>query len=103
MLGGYMIVSSENERQNTDLQYGALVKVGVDSRNIYQDRKRRQTEGIVKAKIKGLYKGRRKDAELHRKVELSLSENKSYNMIISLLNCSSGTIAKVARHQKEFA
>ena len=38
MLVGYMRVSSENERQNTDLQYDALIKVGVDSRNIYQDK-----------------------------------------------------------------
>ena len=38
MLVGYMRVSSENERQNTDLQYDALLKVGVDSRNIYQDK-----------------------------------------------------------------
>jgi DNA invertase Pin-like site-specific DNA recombinase len=38
MLVGYMRVSSENERQNTDLQYDALIKVGVDPRNIYQDK-----------------------------------------------------------------
>lgn len=38
MLVGYMRVSSENERQNTDLQYDALIKVGVDSRNVYQDK-----------------------------------------------------------------
>ena len=36
MLVGYIRVSSENERQNTDLQYDALIKVGVDSRNIYK-------------------------------------------------------------------
>ena len=38
MLIGYMRVSSENERQNTDLQYDALIKAGVDPRNIYQDK-----------------------------------------------------------------
>ena len=38
MLVGYMRVSSENERQNTDLQYDALINAGVDSRNIYQDK-----------------------------------------------------------------
>jgi DNA invertase Pin-like site-specific DNA recombinase len=71
------------------------------ARKDYQDRRRRQTEGIVKAKDQGLYKGRREDAELHRNVKLLLSENKSYNMIISLLNCSRGTIAKVAKHENE--
>jgi len=70
------------------------------ARKDYQDRRRRQTEGIAKAKGQGLYKGRREDAELHRKVKLLLSENKSYNMIINLLNCSRGTIAKVAQNMK---
>ena len=71
------------------------------ARKDYQDRRRRQTEGIVKAKTQGLYKGRREDAELHKKVKLLLSENKSYNMIISLLNCSRGTIAKLAKRENE--
>ena len=71
------------------------------ARKDYQDRKRRQTEGIAKAKTQGLYKGRREDAELHKKVKLLLSENKSYNMIITLLKCSRGTIAKVAKRQDE--
>lgn len=71
------------------------------ARKDYQDRRRRQTEGIVKAKTQGLYKGRRENAELHKKVKLLLSENKSYNMIISLLNCSRGTIAKLAKRENE--
>jgi DNA invertase Pin-like site-specific DNA recombinase len=70
------------------------------ARKDYQDRRHRQTEGIAKAKGQGLYKGRREDAELHRKVKLLLSEDKSYNMIISLLRCSRGTIAKIAKRQE---
>jgi DNA invertase Pin-like site-specific DNA recombinase len=35
---GYIRVSSENERQNTDLQKDALIKAGVDPRNIFEDR-----------------------------------------------------------------
>jgi DNA invertase Pin-like site-specific DNA recombinase len=35
---GYMRVSSEGERQTTDLQKDALVKVGVDTRNIFEDK-----------------------------------------------------------------
>ena len=33
---GYMTVSSEGERQTTDLQKDALLKVGVDPRNIFE-------------------------------------------------------------------
>lgn len=37
MLIGYMRVSSETDRQSTDLQKDALIAAGVDERNIYQD------------------------------------------------------------------
>ena len=35
---GYMRVSSENERQTTDLQKDALLKAGIDARHIFEDR-----------------------------------------------------------------
>lgn len=38
MLIGYMRVSSDSDRQNTDLQKDALLKAGVDSRNIFEDK-----------------------------------------------------------------
>ena len=37
MLIGYMRVSSDSDRQSTDLQRDALLKVGVDARNIFED------------------------------------------------------------------
>lgn len=79
-----------------DLMLDMLAAV---ARKDYQDRRRRQKEGIAKAKILGLYKGRREDTKLQENVKLLLSENKSYNMIISLLKCSRGTIAKVAKRE----
>jgi DNA invertase Pin-like site-specific DNA recombinase len=48
----------------------------------YQHRRRRQKEDIAQAKGQGLYKGRR----VHKKVKLLLADDKSYNMIVSLLN-----------------
>jgi DNA invertase Pin-like site-specific DNA recombinase len=82
-----------------DLMLDMLAAV---ARKDYQDRRRRQKEGIEKARTIGLYKGRREDAKLHQKVKLLLSEDKSYNMIINLLKCSRGTIAKVAKRESEF-
>ena len=38
MLVGYMRVSSESDRQNTDLQRDALLAAGVDARHLYEDR-----------------------------------------------------------------
>ncbi len=37
MLVGYMRVSSESDRQTTDLQRDALLVAGVDSRNLFED------------------------------------------------------------------
>lgn len=38
MLIGYMRVSSDNDRQSTDLQRDALVAAGVDMRHLFEDR-----------------------------------------------------------------
>ena len=38
MLVGYMRVSSDSDRQNTDLQRDALLAAGVDVRHLYEDR-----------------------------------------------------------------
>src|SRR5471032_1395318 len=37
MLVGYMRVSSDSDRQNTDLQRDALLAAGVDARHLYED------------------------------------------------------------------
>ena len=37
MLIGYMRVSSDNDRQNTNLQRDALLSSGVDHRNLFED------------------------------------------------------------------
>jgi len=38
MLVGYMRVSSESDRQSTDLQRDALLAAGVDVRHLFEDR-----------------------------------------------------------------
>ena len=38
MLVGYMRVSSESDRQTTDLQRDALLSAGVDARHLFEDR-----------------------------------------------------------------
>ena len=38
MFVGYVRVSSESDRQNSDLQRDALIAVGVDSRHLFEDR-----------------------------------------------------------------
>jgi DNA invertase Pin-like site-specific DNA recombinase len=38
MLIGYMRVSSDNDRQTTDLQRDALLHAGVDARQLFEDK-----------------------------------------------------------------
>ena len=45
MLIGYLRVSSDSERQNTDLQRDALLAAGVDARHLFEDRASGAREG----------------------------------------------------------
>ncbi|QLG87634.1 recombinase family protein [Chitinibacter bivalviorum] len=65
------------------------------ARKDYDDRRRRQAEGVAKAKVQGLYKGRPKDIDLHRKITSLLAEGKSWNAIQDLLGCGRATIKRV--------
>lgn len=67
------------------------------ARKDYEDRRRRQAEGIKKAKQMGKYKGRRINHNLHENIIALLKAEKSYNSIVSLLGCSKSTISKIAK------
>lgn len=52
MLVGYMRISTDSDRQTTDLQKDALLKAGVDSRHLFEDHKsgvNDQRPGLMKA------------------------------------------------------
>jgi DNA invertase Pin-like site-specific DNA recombinase len=66
------------------------------ARKDYEDRKRRQEQGIVKAKEAGLYKGRPEDLVKQQKVADLLNAGNSYTYIQDMLGCSRGLIAKVS-------
>jgi DNA invertase Pin-like site-specific DNA recombinase len=70
------------------------------ARKDYEDRRRRQKEGIVKAKSEGRYPGRPRDVELQLRIEGLLSDKKSYDYIQHILGCSRTTISKVSKKLK---
>ena len=70
------------------------------ARKDYEDRRRRQKEGILKARSEGRYRGRPIDIELQQKVEGMLSDKKSYDYIQHILGCSRSTISKVSKKLK---
>lgn len=70
------------------------------ARKDYTDHRRRQADGVSKAKAQGKYKGRPEDVELHKKIQSLLDVNKSYSQIQHLLGCSRHTISKVKNKEK---
>lgn len=70
------------------------------ARKDYEDRRRRQSEGIVKARIDGKYKGRSANPKLHENIAALLHAGKSYGDIVNLLGCSRSTISKVCKSNR---
>ncbi len=67
------------------------------ARKDYDDRRRRQAQGIQKARNENKYKGRSDDLKLQSKIEGLLRDGKSYGYIVDSLNCSRTTISKVKK------
>lgn len=67
------------------------------SRKDYEDRRRRQSEGITKAQQQGKYRGRQANQKLHDNIAALLQAGKSYGAIVELLGCSRSTIAMVKK------
>ena len=67
------------------------------ARDDYETRRKRQAQGIEKAKVLGKYKGRKPDHQLRYNIALLLDEGKSWSQIQALLGCSRSTIASVKK------
>ncbi|MFX2609518.1 recombinase family protein [Enterobacter mori] len=70
------------------------------ARKDYTDRRRRQAEGIEKARAGGLYKGKQINQELHGRVSALLGLH-SQRDIARIVGCSLGTVKNVVKAQKE--
>jgi DNA invertase Pin-like site-specific DNA recombinase len=67
------------------------------ARKDYDDRRRRQTQGIAKAKAEGRYNGRPEDVERNANIAKLLAAKQSWSFIQYATGCSRATVAKVAR------
>jgi DNA invertase Pin-like site-specific DNA recombinase len=67
------------------------------ARKDYDDRRRRQAQGIAKAKARGVYRGRPEDTERLDRIGALLAEGKSWNAVIRLTGASRATVAKAAK------
>ncbi|EOV0875684.1 recombinase family protein [Vibrio parahaemolyticus] len=85
------------ERMLVALNSMMLDMLAAVTRKDYEDRRRRQAQGVQKAKQGGKYKGRPVNVKLHQKIEGLLREGKSYSQIEELIGCSRHTISKVSK------
>lgn len=68
------------------------------ARKDYEDRRRRQAQGIEKAKAKGVYRGRPIDPELHTKVRDLLGAGcYSIRKVAQIANCSTSTVQRIKK------
>jgi DNA invertase Pin-like site-specific DNA recombinase len=67
------------------------------ARKDYTDRRRRQAQGIAKAKSEGAYRGRREDVDRNAGIAGMLRAKMSWTEIQAATGCSRATIAKVAK------
>jgi DNA invertase Pin-like site-specific DNA recombinase len=65
------------------------------ARKDYEDRRRRQAQGIVKAKAAGAYRGRPEDTARNAGIAGMLRSGMSWTAIQAATGCSRATIAKV--------
>lgn len=67
------------------------------ARKDYEDRRHRQSQGIEKAKINGLYRGRPEDVKRNAAISKMLRSGQSWSSIISATGCSRSTLSRLAR------
>jgi DNA invertase Pin-like site-specific DNA recombinase len=86
----------------TARMFGALNAMMLDmlaavARKDYDDRRRRQAQGIVKAKAAGAYRGRPEDTNRNAGIAGMLRSGMSWTAIQAAAGCSRATIAKLAK------
>ena len=67
------------------------------ARKDYEDRRRRTTQGIVKAKTKGKYAGRPVDQERHQTILALLDKGVSWSDVCKATGASRSTLARVVK------
>lgn len=73
------------------------------ARKEYTDRRRRQEQGISKAKAEGVYKGRKEDTERNAAICRMLASGSSWSTIQAATGCSRSTLSRLSARLKASA
>lgn len=71
------------------------------ARKDYADRRRRQAEGIIKAKAEGRYRGRPADTERHKLILDMINRGMSWSQVTKATGASRSTISRIMRNKTE--
>ena len=71
------------------------------ARKDYEDRRRRQGEGVQRARTAGLYKGRQENLDRNDAIAQSMRSGQTWREIMSATGCSRTLLAKIARRLRE--
>lgn len=74
-----------------------LDMLAVIARKDYEDRRRRQGQGIEKAQKTGVYAGRPVDEKLHNRIKECLSAGMSLRKTATTVGCALSTVQRVAK------
>lgn len=99
----HMLVASGDEftgRMLDAINGMMLDMLAAIARKDYEDRRRRQKQGIAKAKLEGKYKGRGADLDKQAAIISLLKSGSSYSQIEKAMGVSRPTIAKAAKVAK---
>jgi DNA invertase Pin-like site-specific DNA recombinase len=70
------------------------------ARKDYEDRRRRQSQGIAKAKANGAYRGRKEDAERNAGIVAMLKRGVPWSQIVASTGASRSTLARLAKRDE---
>ena len=77
-----------------------LDMLAVVARKDYTDRRRRQAQGVSKAKTAGLYKGRKADTERHAQILDMLARGMSWAQVVKITGASRSTLSRIVNAGK---
>lgn len=77
-----------------------LDMLAVVARKDYDDHRRRQAQGIEKAKTAGLYRGRQVDAERHAAISDMLERGMTWSMVCKATGASRSTLLRVVNAKR---
>ena len=79
------------------INYMMLDMLAAIARKDYEDRRKRQSQGIEKAKAEGKYKGRPKNITLRKNIAALLRDGYSIKEVTKNLKCSNKTVINVKK------